>query len=97
MTPRTTHMTFRTERHVPRLGVMLVGWGGNNGTTVTAAVLANRLGLTWRTKTGLKVSGVTQTCLYMYIQGISCWFTSISYTDLECAVFETENPHNNVT
>lgn len=35
---------------------MLVGWGGNNGTTVTAAVLANSLGLTWRTKTGLKVS-----------------------------------------
>ncbi|TDG99003.1 hypothetical protein EPR50_G00206460 [Perca flavescens] len=37
-----------------RLGVMLVGWGGNNGTTVTAAVLANKLGLTWRTKTGEK-------------------------------------------
>lgn len=56
MSPCTTEVTFRTERHVPRLGVMLVGWGGNNGTTVTAAVLANRLGLTWRTKTGLKVS-----------------------------------------
>lgn len=51
-------MTFRTVRKVPRLGVMLVGWGGNNGTTVTAAVLANKLGLTWRTKTGLKVSGM---------------------------------------
>lgn len=49
-------MTFRTDRRVPRLGVMLVGWGGNNGTTVTAAVLANCRGLTWRTKTGLKVS-----------------------------------------
>ncbi|XP_060918822.1 inositol-3-phosphate synthase 1-A-like [Labrus mixtus] len=54
VTPRTTEMTFRTERRVPRLGVMLVGWGGNNGTTVTAAVLANKLDLTWRTKTGLK-------------------------------------------
>uniref|UniRef100_A0A8C4FD68 inositol-3-phosphate synthase n=1 Tax=Dicentrarchus labrax TaxID=13489 RepID=A0A8C4FD68_DICLA len=54
VTPRTTEMTFRTERRVPRLGVMLVGWGGNNGTTVTAAVLANKLGLTWRTKTGVK-------------------------------------------
>ncbi|KAM3594094.1 uncharacterized protein V6R79_002166 [Siganus canaliculatus] len=52
--PVTTEMTFRTERHVPRLGVMLVGWGGNNGTTVTGAVLANKLGLTWMTKTGLK-------------------------------------------
>uniref|UniRef100_A0A8C7WWW7 inositol-3-phosphate synthase n=1 Tax=Oryzias sinensis TaxID=183150 RepID=A0A8C7WWW7_9TELE len=52
VTPRSTQMTFRTERRVPRLGVMLVGWGGNNGTTVTAAVLANKLGLTWRTKNG---------------------------------------------
>ncbi|XP_022066826.1 inositol-3-phosphate synthase 1-A [Acanthochromis polyacanthus] len=54
VTPHTTEMTFRTERQVPRLGVMLVGWGGNNGTTVTAAVLANKLSLTWRTKTGEK-------------------------------------------
>ncbi|XP_053191547.1 inositol-3-phosphate synthase 1-A-like [Scomber japonicus] len=54
LTPHTTDMTFRTERHVPRLGVMLAGWGGNNGTTVTAAVLANKLGLTWKTKTGVK-------------------------------------------
>uniref|UniRef100_A0A3B3YPF9 inositol-3-phosphate synthase n=1 Tax=Poecilia mexicana TaxID=48701 RepID=A0A3B3YPF9_9TELE len=54
VTPSSTEMTFRTERRVPRLGVMLVGWGGNNGTTVTAAVLANKLGLTWRTKNGEK-------------------------------------------
>ncbi|XP_026173279.1 inositol-3-phosphate synthase 1-A [Mastacembelus armatus] len=54
VTPCTTEMTFRTERRVPRLGVMLVGWGGNNGTTVTAAVLANKLGLSWKTKTGEK-------------------------------------------
>ncbi|KAK5917037.1 hypothetical protein CgunFtcFv8_011961 [Champsocephalus gunnari] len=54
VTPRTTKMTFRTDRRVPKLGVMLVGWGGNNGTTVTAAVLANKLGLTWRTKMGMK-------------------------------------------
>ncbi|KAJ8374403.1 hypothetical protein SKAU_G00049830 [Synaphobranchus kaupii] len=54
VTPCTTRFTFRTERMVPRLGVMLVGWGGNNGTTVTAAVLANKLGLSWRTKDGVK-------------------------------------------
>uniref|UniRef100_A0A8C5GIM5 inositol-3-phosphate synthase n=1 Tax=Gouania willdenowi TaxID=441366 RepID=A0A8C5GIM5_GOUWI len=54
VSPHSTDMTFRTERRVPRLGVMLVGWGGNNGTTVTAAVLANKLGLTWTTKTGEK-------------------------------------------
>nr|XP_056723490.1 inositol-3-phosphate synthase 1 [Euleptes europaea] len=52
--PCSTALTFHTERRVPKLGVMLVGWGGNNGTTVTAAVLANRLGLSWVTKTGTK-------------------------------------------
>ncbi|XP_048833545.1 inositol-3-phosphate synthase 1-B-like [Brienomyrus brachyistius] len=54
VTPCTTRFTFRTARAVGRLGVMLVGWGGNNGTTVTAAVIANKLGLTWKTKTGTK-------------------------------------------
>ena len=37
---------------VPRLGMMLVGWGGNNGSTVTGAILANKLGLSWHTKEG---------------------------------------------
>lgn len=55
MQPTTTRFTFRTARQVPRLGVMLVGWGGNNGSTLTAAVLANRLRLTWPTRTGRKV------------------------------------------
>lgn len=54
--PTSTDLTFRTGLRVPKLGVMLVGWGGNNGTTVTAAVLANRLGLSWMTKRGQKVS-----------------------------------------
>ncbi|XP_064457877.1 inositol-3-phosphate synthase 1-A-like [Ornithodoros turicata] len=48
--PRDVRMTFRTKRRVPKLGVMLVGWGGNNGSTVTAAVLANKMNLSWRTK-----------------------------------------------
>lgn len=53
----STRFTFRTARQVPRLGVMLVGWGGNNGSTLTAAVLANRLRLSWPTRTGRKVGG----------------------------------------
>ncbi|GAB6026157.1 Inositol-3-phosphate synthase 1 [Chamberlinius hualienensis] len=52
--PSSVGITIRTERNVPRLGVMLVGWGGNNGTTVTAAVLANKHGLSWQTKDGVK-------------------------------------------
>lgn len=31
---------------------MLVGWGGNNGATFTAALIANKLGLSWPTKRG---------------------------------------------
>lgn len=31
---------------------MMVGWGGNNGTTLTASILAHRRNLTWRTKRG---------------------------------------------
>uniref|UniRef100_A0A2I3MFJ2 Inositol-3-phosphate synthase 1 n=2 Tax=Papio anubis TaxID=9555 RepID=A0A2I3MFJ2_PAPAN len=52
--PTSTRFTFRTARQVPRLGVMLVGWGGNNGSTFTAAVLANRLRLSWPTRSGRK-------------------------------------------
>lgn len=50
--PQTDSLHIRTARKVPRLGVMLVGWGGNNGSTLTAALLANKMGLSWRTKTG---------------------------------------------
>lgn len=46
-------ITFRTERKVPRTGLMLVGWGGNNGTTVTGAIIANRLNMQFRTKEGI--------------------------------------------
>lgn len=50
--PCDTRLDFRTQRHVPKLGVMLVGWGGNNGTTFTAGFLANKHGVKWNTKTG---------------------------------------------
>ncbi|KAF4530657.1 hypothetical protein B566_EDAN004896 [Ephemera danica] len=51
-TPTTTRYQFRTRQHVPRMGLMLVGWGGNNGSTLTAALLANKLSLSWNTKEG---------------------------------------------
>lgn len=31
---------------------MLVGWGGNNGSTLTASIIANRNGLKWKTRNG---------------------------------------------
>lgn len=50
--PCETVYDFKVDRRVPRLGVMLVGWGGNNGTTVTAGIIANRRGLVWDTREG---------------------------------------------
>jgi len=41
-----------TEKKVPKLGVMLVGLGGNNGSTLVAGILANKHKLSWETKNG---------------------------------------------
>ena len=51
--PETTRYEFRTALGVPRLGLMLVGWGGNNGSTLTASMVAHCRNISWRTKDGL--------------------------------------------
>ncbi|KXX74003.1 Inositol-3-phosphate synthase [Madurella mycetomatis] len=51
-TPRETVYDFKVDRKVPKTGMMLVGWGGNNGTTVTAGIIANKRGLVWQTRNG---------------------------------------------
>ncbi|PMD44956.1 myo-inositol-1-phosphate synthase-like protein [Hyaloscypha variabilis F] len=51
-TPKETIYDFKVDRKVPKTGMMLVGWGGNNGTTVTAGIIANRRGLVWETREG---------------------------------------------
>jgi len=50
--PLETVYDFNVQRKVGKVGLMLVGWGGNNGTTVTAGIIANRDGLTWETREG---------------------------------------------
>lgn len=50
--PHETVYDFKVDRRIPKVGVMLVGWGGNNGTTVTAGIIANRHGLVWDTREG---------------------------------------------
>lgn len=50
--PKSSVYTFKTDRKVPKLGMMIVGLGGNNGSTVTGAIIANREGIQWRTKEG---------------------------------------------
>ena len=47
-------MVFKTDTCVPKLGMMLVGLNGNNGSTVTAGILANKFNLCWNTKDGEK-------------------------------------------
>lgn len=44
---------FKTDTTVPKLGLMMVGWGGNNGTTITGGLLANKLNITWEDKKGI--------------------------------------------
>ncbi|CAI5732551.1 unnamed protein product [Hyaloperonospora brassicae] len=53
-TPLDVKYTLKTQRRVPRLGVMIVGLGGNNGSTLVASVLANKHHLTWTTKEGVQ-------------------------------------------
>lgn len=53
-TPKSVQFTFQTERTVPKLGVMLVGLGGNNGSTLVGSCIANKEGLTWMTKEGVR-------------------------------------------
>ncbi|OAG42133.1 hypothetical protein AYO21_03587 [Fonsecaea monophora] len=55
-TPKETVYDFKVDRKVPKVGVMLVGWGGNNGSTVTAGIIANRRGLVWDTREGSRAA-----------------------------------------
>ena len=42
ITPKQHHFQFRTKRKVPRVGTLLVGLGGNNGSTVRVALALSR-------------------------------------------------------
>lgn len=52
--PTKQNYTFRTLKSVPRVGVMLVGWVGNNGSTITGATIANAKKISWNTKHGVR-------------------------------------------
>ncbi|KAI0032393.1 inositol-3-phosphate synthase [Vararia minispora EC-137] len=52
--PNATAYEFQTTRKVPKTGLMMVGVGGNNGTTLTATIFANRHNISWHTKTGIQ-------------------------------------------
>ena len=52
MQPIQRRYTFKTNKKVPKLGVLLVGIGGNNGATVVGGVMANKHGICWNNKHG---------------------------------------------
>lgn len=52
--PTVQSYEFQTQRKVSKTGLMMIGLGGNNGTTLAACILANRHNITWRTKEGLQ-------------------------------------------
>lgn len=56
VTPVKKQYCFKTNLTVPKMGLMLVGWGGNNGSTVTAGILANKHNMSWRTRTGIQTA-----------------------------------------
>ncbi|TFK50913.1 Myo-inositol-1-phosphate synthase [Heliocybe sulcata] len=52
--PTVKPFEFQTTRKVSKTGLMMVGMGGNNGTTLSATIIANRHGISWRTKSGIQ-------------------------------------------
>lgn len=54
VTPTTDGYEFQTKRAVAKTGLMMIGFGGNNGTTLAATVLANRHNISWHTKSGVQ-------------------------------------------
>ncbi|KAJ2766166.1 Myo-inositol-1-phosphate synthase, partial [Coemansia nantahalensis] len=50
--PAKVGYQFRTKTSIGRVGLMMVGWGGNNGSTLTASILANKKGISWETRKG---------------------------------------------
>ncbi|KAI9232888.1 MAG: hypothetical protein BYD32DRAFT_444580 [Podila humilis] len=52
--PTSIKYQFKTDAKVPRVGLMMVGWGGNNGSTLTASIIANRRKINWNTKDGVQ-------------------------------------------
>ncbi|KAJ7739244.1 hypothetical protein DFH07DRAFT_1064426 [Mycena maculata] len=54
ITPTVQAYEFQTKRTVGKTGLMMIGMGGNNGSTLCATILANRHNITWHTKTGIQ-------------------------------------------
>ena len=49
---------FKTQKEVGKVGLLMVGMGGNNGTTILGGLLANKNKVTWNTKNGEQTSNM---------------------------------------
>ncbi|KIM58522.1 hypothetical protein SCLCIDRAFT_1218650 [Scleroderma citrinum Foug A] len=54
VTPTVKPFEFQTVRKVSKTGLMLIGMGGNNGSTLCATILANKHNMSWHTKEGIQ-------------------------------------------
>ncbi|KAJ7903649.1 hypothetical protein B0H14DRAFT_2665787 [Mycena olivaceomarginata] len=54
VTPTFQSYEFQTKKTVSKTGLMMIGWGGNNGSTLSATILANRHNIIWHTKSGVQ-------------------------------------------
>ena len=52
VSPETYEYRFQTKLKPSKTGLLLVGLGGNNGSTVVGGIIANRENLSWKTKNG---------------------------------------------
>ncbi|KAM9933511.1 hypothetical protein OXX80_006872 [Metschnikowia pulcherrima] len=52
VTPTATDYEFKVDLKTPKTGLLLVGLGGNNGTTLVGAILANKNKLSFENKEG---------------------------------------------
>ncbi|KAF8434338.1 hypothetical protein L210DRAFT_3410661 [Boletus edulis BED1] len=54
VTPTVKQFEFQTTRKVAKTGLMMIGMGGNNGSTLCATILANKHQISWHTKDGIQ-------------------------------------------
>jgi Myo-inositol-1-phosphate synthase len=52
VTPTAIDYDFKLDLKTPKTGLLLVGLGGNNGTTLVSAILANKKNISFETKEG---------------------------------------------
>ncbi|CAK9437606.1 uncharacterized protein LODBEIA_P19840 [Lodderomyces beijingensis] len=53
VTPTAVDYEFKLDLTVPKVGLLLVGLGGNNGTTLVGSILANKHGISFENKEGV--------------------------------------------